>query len=78
MWRIGTVPPKPNSFDMRVPLAKEWRGLREEELKKVSGFEDAGFVHNTGFCGGAWSRETVVKMGEESIKAFQEITKKDQ
>ena len=37
MWRLNTVPPHSASFDMRVPLCKEWRGLRNEELKKIEG-----------------------------------------
>ena len=36
MTRIQTVPPKGSGFDMRVPLCKAWRGLRAEEIKKVS------------------------------------------
>ena len=68
MWRIGTVPPKLGSFDQRVSLCKEWRGKRDDELNEVSGFKDGGFVHNTGFCGGAWSKETVIKMAELSIE----------
>ena len=57
LWRINTVPPKFNSFDQRVSLLKEWRGLRGEELKQVEGHDmtDMEFVHNSGFCGGAWS-----------------------
>jgi uncharacterized UPF0160 family protein len=35
MWRVNTVPPHTSSFDMRVPLCKEWRGLRSEELKNL-------------------------------------------
>lgn len=38
---------------MRVPLKKDWRGLRDKELKEISGFDDVVFVHMTGFIGGA-------------------------
>jgi uncharacterized UPF0160 family protein len=31
-WRIATVPPSAESFDMRVPLKADWRGIREKEL----------------------------------------------
>lgn len=34
MHRIQTVAPRGNHFGQRVPLAKAWRGLRNEELKK--------------------------------------------
>jgi uncharacterized UPF0160 family protein len=32
MDRIMAVPPSPGSFAMRVPLCKDWRGLRNEGL----------------------------------------------
>lgn len=49
------MPKGSEGFDMRVPLKKEWRGLRETELKLASGFEDAVFVHMSGFIGGCKS-----------------------
>lgn len=68
-WRVSTVPPSAESFDMRVPLKEAWRGLRDAELKEISGFEDAVFVHNTGFIGGAKSQQSAVRMAELSIEA---------
>lgn len=67
MFRAQTMPPNKASFDMRVPLAKAWRGIRGEELKAASGFTDIEFVHQSGFIGGAWSLETVIQMGVQSI-----------
>lgn len=52
-WRVSTVPPNSESFEMRIPLKEQWRGLRDTELREVSGFDDAVFVHATGFIGGA-------------------------
>ena len=54
---------------MRVPLKSEWCGLREKELNEISGFDDAIFVHMTGFIGGAKSQATVIRMAELSIEA---------
>jgi uncharacterized UPF0160 family protein len=54
---------------MRVPLKADWCGLREKELKDISGFDDAIFVHMTGFIGGAKSQATVIRMAELSIEA---------
>lgn len=70
-WRVATVPPSSDSFDMRVPLKAEWRGLRDAELQKISGFDDAVFVHNTGFIGGAKSMQSAVRMAELSIEAHK-------
>jgi len=71
-WRISTVPPSAESFDMRVPLKKEWRGVRDAELAGVSGIEDAIFVHNSGFIGGAKSQASCIRMAEESIAAHKQ------
>ena len=79
MWRVNTVPPSLSSFDMRVPLCKEWRGLRNEEINKLEGNElkDIEFVHNTGFCGGCWSKETAIKMIMASIQQQENDKKKN-
>lgn len=67
-WRVSTVPPHTGSFAMRVPLKAEWRGLREKELGLASGCSDAIFVHASGFIGGARSKDSVIKMAEESLR----------
>jgi uncharacterized UPF0160 family protein len=79
MWRVNTVPPNLSSFDMRVPLCKEWRGLRATEISQLEGndLKDIEFVHNTGFCGGAWSKETAIKMVLASMKQHAELKKKN-
>ena len=69
LWKVMAVPPKPNTFDIRVPLHDDWRGLRNKELQEKSGIVDAEFVHRAGFIGGAWSKESAIKMAEISIKA---------
>ena len=79
MWKVNTVPPHSCSFDMRVPLCKEWRGLKNEELKKLEGNPvlDIEFVHKTGFCGAAWSKAGAIQMAELSIKQHAQLTKKN-
>ncbi len=73
MHRIQTVPPKGSGYGMRVPLCKAWRGLRAQELKTITeGITDMEFVHHSGFIGGAWSLESVIKMAELSVKEFNE------
>jgi hypothetical protein len=63
-------------FANRVSLCKAWRGLRDDELKKVSGFADISFVHHAGFIGGAWSDETCMKMALASLE--EDKAEKDQ
>merc|ERR1719329_946568 len=55
-WRIQGVPPKEGSFELRVPLKKEWCGKRDKELNELAGITDGTFVHANGFIGGADSQ----------------------
>jgi uncharacterized UPF0160 family protein len=51
-WRVQAVPVSSESFESRKALPEVWRGLRDEELSRVSGIEGGIFVHATGFIGG--------------------------
>lgn len=51
-WRVQAVPVSSESFESRKALPEAWRGLRDEELSKVSGIEGGIFVHASGFIGG--------------------------
>ncbi|KAL4435275.1 hypothetical protein ABPG74_017367 [Tetrahymena malaccensis] len=69
-WRIQSIPENWGTFDQRVSLKEEWRGIKDmTELKNVTKIEDIVFVHNSGFIGGAKSYESVLRMGLESIEA---------
>lgn len=52
----------------RSPLPEPWRGLREEQLSKIVGFENCVFVHATGFCGGHKSKDGALKMVRAAMK----------
>ena len=51
-WRVQAVPVSPSSFDSRKALPEPWRGIRDEELSKLSGIDGGIFVHASGFIGG--------------------------
>ena len=51
-WRIQAVPVSPSSFESRKALPEPWRGIRDEELSKLTGIEGGIFVHASGFIGG--------------------------
>lgn len=51
-WRIQTVPVTKDSFESRMALPQEWRGLRDEDLCRVSRVPGCVFVHSAGFIGG--------------------------
>ena len=61
-WRIQTVPVEIGSFENRKSLPKQWAGLSDDELKEVTGIDDAMFCHNGLFIAGAESFESTMKM----------------
>lgn len=66
-WRVQAVPKTPDSFESRVGLHPEWRGLRDQVLSSASGIPGTIFVHATGFIGGAETREAVLQMAVASL-----------
>lgn len=66
-WMIDTVPPEPGSFEQRLPLPEAWAGLQGEDLAKVSGVEDAVFVHTRRFVGAAKTREGAIAMAHKTL-----------
>lgn len=69
-WRIQAVSVGPGSFENRKSIGTTaWRGLRDEELSKVSGVPGCVFVHASGFIGGNASYEGVLQMARLSLAA---------
>jgi len=67
-WRIQTVPAELGSFEDRKSLPKPWAGLSGEELKEVTGIDDAMFCHNGLFIAGAESFESTMKMASIALQ----------
>jgi uncharacterized UPF0160 family protein len=67
-WILHTVPVEPGSFEDRKSLPKPWAGLSGEELKEVTGIDDAMFCHNGLFIAGAESFESTMKMAAIALK----------
>ncbi|XP_031574301.1 UPF0160 protein MYG1, mitochondrial-like [Actinia tenebrosa] len=61
-WRVQCVPVRSQSFENRLSLLEEWRGIRDDELSKLSGIPGCVFVHANGFIGGNDTREGVLEM----------------
>lgn len=53
----------------RVFLYKDWCGMRDDELSKVSGIAGSIFCHATGFIGGNKTKKGAVEMALRSIDA---------
>ncbi|ORZ41385.1 metal-dependent protein hydrolase [Catenaria anguillulae PL171] len=66
-WRIQAVPLTPGSFENRKPLASAWRGLRDDNLDKVTGVPGGVFIHASGFIGGHQTKEGAIKLAEMAV-----------
>lgn len=67
-WRIQCVPESSSSFVSRKPLPEPWRGVRDDELSKLTGIPGCVFVHASGFIGGNKTKEGVLTMCEKSLE----------
>ncbi|KAK4496817.1 hypothetical protein PRZ48_012801 [Zasmidium cellare] len=67
-WRIRAVSLEPGSFENRKALPEAWRGVRDEELSKVSGIPGCIFVHAGGFIGGNQTFEGALEMAKKAVE----------
>ncbi|KAK1257425.1 hypothetical protein QJS04_geneDACA020098 [Acorus gramineus] len=67
-WRVQAVAVSPDKFESRRPLPLRWRGLRDEDLSKVSGIPGCVFVHMSGFIGGNQSYDGALAMARAALK----------
>lgn len=66
-WRVQAVPETSDSFQSRKALPKDWRGVRDEELDKVSGVPGCVFVHAAGFIGGNKTFEGALELAKKGL-----------
>lgn len=69
-YRIRTVSTQKGSFAFRLGLPEEWRGLRDEALQQMSGFNGMSFVHKSGFLGGTLDRETALAVAIRLVEEY--------
>lgn len=63
-FNLYAVPKEIGSFENRKNLPKEWCGLREEDLQKVTGVKSARFCHNAGFICSTEEKEDAIKLAQ--------------
>ncbi len=61
-WRVRAVPQTKGSFLLRKPLPKAWAGLRESELRELTGIAGAKFCHKERFIASCETREDAETM----------------
>lgn len=67
VYKVIAIPRSKGSSETKNPLKKEWRGLRYEELSRVSGIQECIFVHSSGFMGINKTFENALKMCRDSL-----------
>uniref|UniRef100_A0A4W3JBW5 Myg1 exonuclease n=1 Tax=Callorhinchus milii TaxID=7868 RepID=A0A4W3JBW5_CALMI len=67
-WRVQCVPKGLHTFQNRLSLPEEWRGVRDEALSALSGIPDCVFVHSAGFIGGNKSKAGALEMARRSLR----------
>ena len=63
-YNIYTVPEKLGSFTSRKLFPKEWAGLKDKELQKVTTVETARFCHNKCFICAVDTKEDALKLAK--------------
>lgn len=66
-WKLRGIPPTADHrMQVRMPLPKEWAGLLEEDLRRVSGIQGAIFCHKGRFI-------SVWETREDATKALKKV-----
>ncbi|XP_056130635.1 UPF0160 protein MYG1, mitochondrial isoform X1 [Lampris incognitus] len=73
-WRVQCVPAGLNTFQNRLSLLEEWRGVRDEALSELSGIKGCIFVHGGGFIGGNQTQEGALEMARRTLQAAAKST----
>ncbi|XP_064161125.1 UPF0160 protein MYG1, mitochondrial [Anguilla rostrata] len=68
-WRVQCVPAGLHTFQNRLSLLEEWRGVRDEALSTLSGIPGCVFVHAGGFIGGNRSQQGALEMARRTLLA---------
>ena len=66
-WCSSAVNLNDHCMELRKPFPMEWRGKRKEELQKITGINDAEFVHASGFVSFWLLKDSAIKATEFSI-----------
>ncbi len=66
-WGIHGVKKEKVGFEIRKEFPKEWSGLRDEELSKISGISDAVFCHKACFLCVVKSKESAIKIAQIAL-----------
>jgi uncharacterized UPF0160 family protein len=63
-YRIRAAPKIIDGFENRKSLPEKWRGLKSEELARITGINDFLFCHSNGFIASVKTLESAVKIAK--------------
>ena len=63
------VPDGLGSFGQRKSVPKDWKGLRDADIQKVTGIDTATFCHPAGFIGGAETFADAYALAKKAVEA---------
>ncbi len=67
-WMVQAAPKALTSFESRRPFPEPWRGVEVDELRRLTGVDDATFCHASGFIAGAVSRAGAKALMQKSLE----------
>lgn len=69
MWRVQAVTVEGTAFENRLGLPEEWRGVRDDDLQRITNIKGSRFVHAAGFIGGNTYYEGALEMARSALQA---------
>ncbi len=67
-WGVKTIKNSDESYENRKDLPSTWAGLRDEEMQKLTGVNDAIFCHNALFLATAVSKEGALELARLAVE----------
>jgi uncharacterized UPF0160 family protein len=67
-WNVVAMRNELGTFDNKKDMPSEWAGLQAEDLRRVSGVEDAIFCHRGLFLASAESKEGAIALAKLAIE----------
>lgn len=67
-YNVYAVPKEAGSFENRKSFPKEWAGLRDEKLQKITGVNSAAFCHIACFICTAKTKDDAIKLANLAIE----------
>eukprot|EP01084_Bolivina_argentea_P163355 284197_1 len=67
-WRVRAINVADGSYELRMPLAEQWCGIRNEELIAKCGIPGSTFVHANGFIGENKTKLGALRMAVETLE----------